>query len=169
MKARLKSEAMAAEAEAQRLKTVHEAAAEVASNSIASAIAMVESSAGLADWAYLIVTEQVWKYGVFGFDDLAAAQAHAAKMFTCWVLYEQTAPGTYSEIELGGMSAGMTFGLVHPKIRKWAEARGTKLSSIAVRAPVPALGIVKFAQEAPMGFAKYASKRVSQARASFSQ
>ena len=115
------------------------------------------------------MTEQVWKYGVFGFDDLAAAQAHAAKMFTCWVLYEQTAPGTYSEIELGGMSAGMTFGLVHPKIRKWAEARGTKLSSIAVRAPVPALGIVKFAQEAPMGFAKYASKRVSQARASFSQ
>ena len=56
----------------------------------------------------------------------------------------------------------MTFGLVHPKIRKWAADQGKELTKGAVRAPIPALGIVKFARDA-------ARERVSHARASFSQ
>ena len=70
--------------------------------------------------------------------------------------------GRYVECANGGVSGPMTFGLVHPKIRKWAADQGKELTKGAVRAPIPALGIVKFARDA-------ARERVSHARASFSQ
>ena len=51
-----------------------------------------------------------------------AAAEHAASYFSCWVLYKQTAPGVYEEVSHGGLSSRLTFGLVHPRIRKWVAA-----------------------------------------------
>ena len=89
-----------------------------------------------ANWAFLIVTERLWHYVVIGHDDEATARAHAAKMWSCWVMYRQVAAGKYEEIEVGGVSAPMTFGVVHKKIRKYVDANLVGLPKMARRASV---------------------------------
>ena len=48
-------------------------------------------------------------------------------------------PGVYEELSYGGLSARLTFGLVHPKIRQWVASQPhEQLLQLAVRADVGA-------------------------------
>jgi len=89
-----------------------------------------------ADWPFLVVTERVWKNVVVGHESMDAAAKYAGRLWSCWILYEKTAAGTYEEVSSGGASAPMTFGLVHAKIRKWVAAQKADVTKVARRASI---------------------------------
>ena len=105
----------------------------------ASGAAAPAASKPSKDWGYLLVTERFWKYVVIGHDDEALAKKHAEKLWSCWVLFKRdqsmtSPPGVYTEVKAGGVSAPLTFGKVHPKIRNYVSQNVGRLTRLARRA-----------------------------------
>ena len=63
--------AVAVQEEAAALSADASLAQEIARSSIADAIAAEGGGDRLADWAYVIVTEQLWKYGIDSFHTIS--------------------------------------------------------------------------------------------------
>ena len=94
----------------------------------------VEAEAAEGD--FLLVTERLWKFVVIRHVDEASALNHAARFWSCWVLFRKDANGVYEEVCVGGKTAALTMGMPHKSIRAYVAANFGELDSMARRPSV---------------------------------
>lgn len=112
-------------------------AAAVASSAIDRALVMDAEREG--GFAYLIVAERFWAYyryyTIEGLDNEEAARQQAASTWACLLMFKRLPNGIYEEVEAGGLTAPLHFGVVHARIRSWFadQQRSGKIKTLVER------------------------------------
>ena len=85
-------------------------------------------------WCAAQVTERMWKFVVYRYDDEATALTHANKLWSCWILYKRDGTAL-TETLTGGKAVGFTFGLPFKRIRKHVEGQAVGALPAMARYP----------------------------------